>query len=81
MNIFARVFVRLAVLCGAKVVTRPAEEYIVSAKSFANHVAKQAEPWEWKRRQVIRALINSYPNARLRDLNFALEIAVRECLA
>ncbi len=72
-------FLWLAKKCGAVFVVRPDEAYIKAAKGHVAHVSPSSETWEWKHRQCIRALINGFPNAKLRDLNLAIEIAVQEC--
>lgn len=71
----------LSAQCGVVLVARPDERYIHSAHEFVRHVDKQPEPWEWKQRQALRALINRFPDAKVRDLNLAVEIAVQECSA
>ena len=75
------VLLRLATLCGAKVVARPSQDFIDAAHEFAAHVESQNEPWEWKQRQVLRALRGRFKTAKIRDLNLAIEIAVQECSA
>lgn len=79
MKYLARFFVWLAKKCGAQLAVRPNEEYIEVAKGHVAHVSPSSETWEWKQRQCIRALMNRYPEARVRDLNLAIEIAVQEC--
>jgi len=71
----------LAHRCGVVLVARPDAAYIASAHEFALHVEHAAEPWEWKQRQVLRALRNRFPQAKVRDLNLAIEITVQECSA
>jgi len=78
-NLIARFAVWLAAQSGVILVQRPSEGYLASALQFAKHVESQPEPWEWKQRQVLRALMNRFPKAKVRDLNLAIEIVVQEC--
>lgn len=79
MKHLQRFFLWLAQKCGAQFCVRPLEEYIDVAKGHVKHVGASSETWEWKQRQCIRAMMNRFPDARIRDLNLAIEIAVQEC--
>lgn len=68
----------IAAKCGAQFAHRPEQAIIDSAHEFAAHVDHQREPWEWKHRQALRALMNRYPHNKIRDLNLAIEIAIQE---
>lgn len=62
-----------------KMVAHPDQSYLDAAKIFALHVEDATEPWEWKHRQALRALMNRFPQAKIRDLNLAIEIVVQQC--
>lgn len=66
---------------GIKVITHPDQSYLDAAKLFVAHVEGATEPWEWKHRQALRALMNRFPKAKIRDLNLAIEIVVQQCSA
>lgn len=80
-TIIKRFAIWLARWAGAVLVERPAADVMAAAHEFAKHVASQKEPWEWKQRQVLRAMRNRFPKIPVRDLNLAIEIAVQECSA
>lgn len=80
-KILQRFAVWLAKRLGVVLVARPTEAYLAAAREFTQHVNDSNEPWEWKHRQCIRAMLNRFPNSRVRDLNLAIEIAVQECSA
>lgn len=79
MMYLQRFFLWLARKCGARFAPYPNAEYMTAAKSFVEHVDASTEPWEWKQRQCIRAMMNRFPGAKICDLNLAIEIAVQEC--
>ena len=70
----------LARAAGADLVVLPhvPENVLSSARTFVSQVSGQVTSGEHKRGQVMRALMNCYPNHKERILAAAIEIACSE---
>lgn len=83
MNILRNVLVRCGLWlarCGGWQGSYPiADDLMASARLFVAHVDAQfaGQAGEFKRSQVLRALLNRHPDARERDCALAIEAAVR----
>lgn len=60
-------------------VSRPNSVLVDQATEFYHQMKDKPEGWEWKQKQAIRGMINSFPWEPIRNLNLAIEIAVQEC--
>lgn len=64
-----------------KMVIAPSNHILEKAREFCSQVEHAEEPWEWKQKQVIRALMNTFPSEKVSILNLAIEVVMQECSA
>jgi hypothetical protein len=73
---------KLGVWClrkaGKKFILEPDTELVGSACEIVKQMEGKGNG-EWKRAQVLRALINRHPSEKQRDIALAIEYAVRLC--